>query len=80
MVTGVMHGFRTLSWGGARLDEEQLQERAMRITGTHMDGLMDGLAQGQQDPQTPLQNAVLVRLPSLPQHGDASSTQEQLDS
>ena len=33
----------------------------MRITGTHMDELMDGLAQGQPAPQTSLQNAVLVR-------------------
>ncbi len=57
-------GCRTLSWGGARLDEDQLQERAMRITGTHMDELMDGLAQGQPAPQTSLQNAILVRLAS----------------
>ncbi|CAL5224096.1 g6725 [Coccomyxa viridis] len=51
---------RTLSWGGARLDENQLQERAMRITGTHMDELMDGLSQGQPAPQTSLQNAILA--------------------
>ena len=34
----------------------------MRITGTHMDGLMDSLSQGQQTPQTSLQNAILVRI------------------
>ena len=59
-IDDILHGFRTLSWGGARLDEGQLQERATRITGTHMDGLMDGLAQGQPDSQTSLQNAILV--------------------
>ena len=48
----------------------------MRITGIHMDGLMDGLSQGQQTPQTSLQNAILVRIAFLLQHGDATSMQD----
>ncbi len=64
----MFHIFRTLSWGGARLDEEQLQERAIRITGTQMDGLMDGLSQGDQIPQSSLQNAILVSVDLVPWH------------
>ena len=53
---------RTLSWGGATLDTQQLQERALRITGQQMDELSDGALQP-EEPQTSLQNALLVRLP-----------------
>ncbi len=53
---------RTLSWGGARQDVEQLQERATRITGTQMDGLLDGNST-RGESQSSLQNAFLV-LPS----------------
>ena len=48
----------------------------MRITGIHMDGLMDGLSQGQQTPQTSLQNAILVRIAFVLQHGDATTMQD----
>lgn len=51
---------RTLSWGGATLDTQQLQERALRITGQQMDELSDGALQP-EEPQTSLQNALLVR-------------------
>lgn len=56
---------RTLSWGGARQDVDQLQERATRITGTQMDGLLDGDSSQGEAPQSSLQNAVLVS-PSSP--------------
>ena len=49
----------------------------MRITGTHMDGLMDGLSQGQQTPQSSLQDAILVRSTVLQQHADATTMQAQ---
>ncbi len=44
----------------------------MRITGTHMDELMDGLSQGQPAPQTSLQNAILVCLASPAQSAFSS--------
>ncbi|CAK0731873.1 hypothetical protein CVIRNUC_000054 [Coccomyxa viridis] len=50
---------RTLSWGGATLDTQQLQERALRITGQQMDELSDGALQP-EEPQTSLQNALLA--------------------
>ena len=52
----------------------------MRITGTHMDELMDGLSQGQPAPQTSIQNAILVRLASLRQHNNVLSMQHSTDS
>ena len=44
---------------------DQLQERATRITGTQMDGLLDGDSSQGEAPQSSLQNAVLVS-PSSP--------------
>ena len=44
---------------------DQLQERATRITGTQMDGLLDGDSSQGEAPQSSLQNAVLVS-PSTP--------------